>query len=86
VNGSAVVDGITGLRVDGERPEAVAQALARLLSNRAEAEQMGRNGRERVLDNFTHQRRVEQLRRLALRGRYPGRGPQEVAPRQSPLA
>lgn len=84
--GSAVVDGVTGLRVDGERPDAVAEALARLLSNRAEAEQMGRNARERVLDNFTHQRRVEQLRQLALRGRYRGSVQQKVLPRGSPLA
>jgi phosphatidylinositol alpha-1,6-mannosyltransferase len=65
--GSAVVDGVTGLRVDGASVEAVADALARLLSNQAEAEQMGRNARARVLDNFTHRRRVEQLRQLALR-------------------
>ena len=34
---SAVVDGVTGLRVDGEQVEAIAQALARLLSDPAEA-------------------------------------------------
>jgi len=68
--GSAVVDGVTGLRVDGGRSEAVARALAHLLSNSAEAARMGRNARERVLDNFTHQRRVDQLRQLAFRGRF----------------
>ena len=67
---SAVVDGVTGLRVEGERVEAIAQGLARLLSDPAEAERMGRNGRDRVLENFTHQRRVDQLRQLALRGHY----------------
>jgi phosphatidylinositol alpha-1,6-mannosyltransferase len=67
---SAVVDGVTGLRVDGEQIEAIARGLARLLSDPAGAERMGRNGRARVLDNFTHQRRVDQLRHLALRGRY----------------
>ena len=70
--GSAVAGGVTGLRVDGEQPEAVAQALARLLSDPEEAERMGRAARERVLDNFTHQRRVDQLRALAIRGRYRG--------------
>ena len=35
--GSAVVDGVTGLRVDGERLEAIAEALARLLENPADA-------------------------------------------------
>jgi phosphatidylinositol alpha-1,6-mannosyltransferase len=83
--GSAVVDGVTGLRVDGERLEAIAGALARLLANPAEAERMGMNGRNRVLENFTHQRRVDQLRDLALRGRYPGAGRPKVRESQSPM-
>jgi len=65
---SAVIDGVTGLRVDGERVDAVAQGLARLLADPVEAARMGRNGRARVLGNFTHQRRVDQLRELARRG------------------
>ena len=65
--GSAVVDGVTGLRVDGEKVEAVADGLARLLSDEAVAREMGRRGRERVLENFTHQRRVDQLRAVAER-------------------
>jgi phosphatidylinositol alpha-1,6-mannosyltransferase len=84
--GSAVVDGVTGLRVDGEQLPAIAQALARLLADAAEAARMGRNGRMRVLDNFTHQRRVDQLRELALRGRYPGTGREKMRARQSPMA
>lgn len=84
--GSAVIDGVTGLRVDGERLEAIAQALARLLSDRNEAHQMGLNGRKRVLENFTHQRRVAELRELALRGRYPGAGRAKVRASQSPMA
>jgi hypothetical protein len=46
---------------------------------------MGLNGRRRVLDNFTHQRRVDQLRELALRGRYPGTGREKVRTSQSPM-
>jgi phosphatidylinositol alpha-1,6-mannosyltransferase len=84
--GSAVVDGVTGLRVDGENLEAITRALARLLADPEEAARMGLNGRTRVLDNFTHQRRVDQLRELALRGRYPGTGREKVRPRQSPMA
>ena len=84
--GSAVVDGVTGLRVDGERADAITQALARLLSDPDEAERMGRNGRARVLDNYTHQRRVDQLRQLALRGRYPGAGRSKVRSSQTPMA
>ncbi len=84
--GSAVVDEVTGLRVDGEQVDAIARALVRLLCNRDEAEQMGRNGRERVLENYTHQRRVDQLRNLALRGRYPGEDRPKVRPSQAPMA
>jgi len=68
--GSAVVDEVTGLRVDGKNLNAIVQGLVRLLANREEAEQMGRRGRQRVLDFYTHQRRVDQLRELAQRGRY----------------
>jgi len=71
--GSAVVDDVTGLRVDGESLEAIAAGLARLLTNTAEAERMGEQGRERILDFYTHQRRVDQLRSLALRGCYRAR-------------
>ena len=84
--GSAVVDGVTGLRVDGEQLPAITRALARLLADPAEAARMGLSGRTRVLDNFTHQRRVDQLRELALRGRYPGTGRGKVRARQSPMA
>ena len=84
--GSAVIDGVTGLRVDGEQLEAVAGALGRLLGDPAEAERMGLNGRRRVLENFTHQRRVDELRALALRGRYRATGPAKARASQSPMA
>jgi phosphatidylinositol alpha-1,6-mannosyltransferase len=64
--GSAVVEGKTGLRVDGESVEEVAQAIKRLLCNHREAATMGANARTRVLDNFIHKRRVDQLRELIL--------------------
>lgn len=67
--GSAVVDGETGLRVDGESIDAIVSALARLLEDERLAGQMGRQARERVLANFIHERRVEQLRALALERR-----------------
>lgn len=84
--GSAVIDGVTGLRIDAEHPESVASALARLLSDPAEGERLGRNGRARVLENYTHERRVDQLRRLVARGRYPGAGRPNVRANQSPTA
>jgi phosphatidylinositol alpha-1,6-mannosyltransferase len=72
--GSAVVDGVTGLRVDGESVDAIRQGVVRLLTCTQEAGEMGRKGRVRVLDFYTHERRVDQLRQLAQRGRYRGRG------------
>jgi len=84
--GSAVVDGVTGLRVDGDDLGSITRALARLLSDPAEAVRMGRNGRDRVRDNYTHQRRVDQLRRLVARGHYPGDGRPKVRPNQSPIS
>jgi phosphatidylinositol alpha-1,6-mannosyltransferase len=65
---SAVVDEETGLRVNGENLEEIAQGLARLLLNAEEAAAMGRRGRARVLENFTHERRVAELRLLASQG------------------
>jgi len=41
----------------------------RLLKDREESEKMGHAGRQRVLENYIHKRRVEQLRNLALKGR-----------------
>ena len=63
--GSAVIDGVTGLRVEGESVEAVAEGLARLLEEPEAAQRMGQAARQRVLDNFTHQRRVDELKALA---------------------
>jgi phosphatidylinositol alpha-1,6-mannosyltransferase len=83
---SAVVDGATGLRVDGEQIESIAQGLARLLGDPEQARRMGRNGRARVLDNFTHQRRVDELRHLALRGRYRAMGDPAARPSRTPTA
>ena len=68
--GSAVVDGETGLRVDGEDIDDIANACMRLLKNTGETASMGRAARQRVLDNFTHKRRVDQLRQLAVNGRF----------------
>lgn len=61
---SAVVDGVTGLQVDGENLEAIRHAIDHLLQSPAIANEMGHKARERVRTNFTHARRVGQLRRL----------------------
>lgn len=63
-SGSAVIDGETGLRVDGETLAAVHEGIARLLQDTALAHEMGRRARERAAASFTHARRVGQLREL----------------------
>ena len=67
--GSAVVEGVTGLRVDGENVAEIAVGLGQLLNDPVESSKMGHAARQRVLTNFTHKRRVDQLRKLALKGR-----------------
>jgi phosphatidylinositol alpha-1,6-mannosyltransferase len=64
---SAVVDGVTGLRVDGENLAEITAAMSRLLKDPVESASMGKAARQRVLENFIHKRRVDQLRRLALK-------------------
>jgi len=59
-----VLDGVTGLRVDGEDPQAVAAALARLLEDRALAEAMGRAGRARVERELAWERVAERTAAL----------------------
>lgn len=51
--GAAVLDGITGLRVDGESLEAVTNALHRLLSDSSLAKRLGEQGRRRAVENFS---------------------------------
>jgi phosphatidylinositol alpha-1,6-mannosyltransferase len=66
--GSAVEEGVTGLRVDGEKVEEVETAIARLLSNPAEAQSMGLAGRQRTASRFTSDQRAEILRQLITNG------------------
>ena len=66
---SAVEDGVTGLRVDGENVADIAMVLGRLLDDPDESARMGQAARQRVLANFVHKRRVDQLRDLAMKGR-----------------
>ncbi len=66
---SAVIDGKTGLLVDGENVAEIAAAVGRLLDDPEESSRLGHAGRQRVLDNYIHKRRVDQLRELALKKR-----------------
>ena len=51
--GAAVLDGITGLRVDGESLEAVTNALRRLLRDPMLANRLGEQGRRRAVESFS---------------------------------
>ena len=51
----AIVDGESGLLVDGEDPEALAGAIVRLLENPALAERLGRRAQEVARERFTSQ-------------------------------
>lgn len=62
--GAAVIDGMTGLRVDGASAEAVADALVRLLGDAALAKELGEQGYTRALRDFSWQRVAEKTRQL----------------------
>lgn len=62
--GSAVQDGVNGLRVNGDSVAAVEEGVARLLQDPALARRLGEAGRERILQGFTPERRVELIQRL----------------------
>lgn len=57
----ALLDGVTGVLVDGEDVAAVADAVASLLEDPGRAEAMGAAGRARVERHFTWPRAAEQL-------------------------
>ncbi len=56
----AIVDGSTGLLVDGTNVTVIAEALATLLRDRAESEAMGASGLQRALE-FTWTRTTDQI-------------------------
>lgn len=60
----AIVNGETGLRVDGESPQAIAEAVIDLLRNPERAASMGRKGRDRVVQHFNWDRIAAQTQRL----------------------
>jgi len=62
--GAAVIDGVTGLRVDGASTEAVADALGRLLADPVLASELGGRGHARALRDFSWQRVAERTRQL----------------------
>ncbi len=67
-----IVDGQTGLYVPPEDPQALAEAIAYLLANSAEAEEMGRRGRQKILDEMSLKRYVERLNIYVSQARQSG--------------
>lgn len=63
----AIVDGVTGYAVEPENPQEIAQALIRLLRDKALRQEMGNAARERGMREQTWERRAQQYDRL-LRG------------------
>jgi phosphatidylinositol alpha-1,6-mannosyltransferase len=62
--GDSVVDGETGFRVDGARPEEIARCAGRLLSDPALRRKMGEAGRRLVLRERRWEDRASELRRI----------------------
>lgn len=62
--GSAVIDGVTGYRIDGTRIEQIVDALARLLTNTELAATIGKQAYERAKDKFSWDSIAERTRQL----------------------
>jgi phosphatidyl-myo-inositol dimannoside synthase len=60
----AIEDGVSGLRVDGDSVEAIADAVYSLVWNRSLRERMGAQGAARVRENFTVERAVADFSRI----------------------
>lgn len=61
----AVIDGETGLLVDGSRPEEIAGAILRLMADPAYARRLGENGRKRVEKELNWRHFTAQLLEMA---------------------
>ena len=59
-----VVDGVTGLLVPPDDPDALARALARVLGDGDLADRLGAAGRRRMTDRFDHQLCLDRLQHL----------------------
>jgi phosphatidylinositol alpha-1,6-mannosyltransferase len=63
--GEAILDEVTGLRVNGENIQEIATAVVELLANPAKARAMGECGRRRVETEFSWESVVERTREVA---------------------
>jgi phosphatidylinositol alpha-1,6-mannosyltransferase len=64
--GAAVLDGVTGLRVDGSSIEAVASGLIRILSDPDYARMLGEQGHQRAVNEFAWDRVAERVGTLRI--------------------
>lgn len=64
--GSAVEDGVNGLRVNGDDVSSVESAIVKLLRDAALCHRLGTAARQRILDGFTPERRVQLIREVIL--------------------
>jgi phosphatidylinositol alpha-1,6-mannosyltransferase len=64
--GSAVEEGLNGVRVDGEDVRAVEDAIATMILHPDQTRRMGEAGRERTAARFTSDQRAALIRRLVL--------------------
>ena len=62
----AVVDGETGILVDLENVNEIAQALIRLLTNQELSNKLGVQGRERVLKDFDWDKQIKKIGKILL--------------------
>ena len=65
--GDAVVDGVTGYRVDGSSVDEIADALRRLLADSVLARRLGAHGYARALAEFSWERVAQKTRIVCLR-------------------
>ena len=63
-NPEIVVDEVTGYLVENDNPDTLSQKICALLGNKALLEEMGRNGRQRFLANFTVHQMASQYQEL----------------------
>jgi phosphatidyl-myo-inositol dimannoside synthase len=64
---AAIIDGVTGIRIDGASTQAVADALGRLLRDPLLAKTMGESGYRRAIGNFSWEAVAEKTRQLPVR-------------------
>lgn len=62
--GDAIVDGVTGLLVDPDDPEDVANAIRRILTDAEFAKRLGQQGRLRTVNEFSWMRVGQRVRKI----------------------